>query len=64
MGLLEWNEARRSDFIKALDFLHDALSLRRSVVVFLLFSEDYKVLLSVAKEFCLKFKGKWMMIIM
>lgn len=62
MNVLEWNHARRSDFLMALDLLHESIPRGRSLVVFLLFSEEYKVLLSVAKEFCLKFKGNWIMI--
>src|SRR6218665_2086433 len=62
MDVLEWKHNRRPDFLKAVEYFSEAIRPEYAVVVFLLFSNNYEIMLSAAEEFCLKFPNTWMLI--
>lgn len=62
MEVHQWKHNRRPDFLKAVEFFHEAIRPEYTVVVFLLFSNNYEVMLSAAEEFCLKFPNTWVLI--
>ena len=59
---LKWNHNRKDGFQEAVNILKNKIPQGRATVIFVLFSKNYKVMLSVAEEFCIKFKNKYIII--
>ena len=58
----KWNHNRKDGFQEAVNILKSKIPKDRATVIFVLFSKNYKVMLSVAEEFCIKFKNRYIII--